>query len=102
MNEIVEIYTRFIPDELLESLEWEKISPGALVGFTVTDVVHNNVPLGQLTLFVGHYSDDPQTPTFFEISSDDITDGYVCYRRSLPLNEAQLRIWKQLSESNQS
>lgn len=93
MNEIFTIETFDLSDDLLESLEWEKVSPGALVGVTISGVVHNNVPLGALTTLVGHYSADPQKPVFFEIFSDDITDGYVCYRRSLPLNEMQLNMW---------
>lgn len=93
MNEIIEIKTINLADDFLESLEWEKVSAGALVGVTISGVIHNNAPLGALTMFVGHYSADEDQPVFFEISSDDITDGYVCYRRSLPLNAEQIKMW---------
>lgn len=91
MNEIVEIKTLNLPDDFIESLEWEKVSAGALVGVTISGVIHNNVPLGALTFLVGHYSADKDQPLFFQIFSDDITDGYVCYRRSLPLNAEQIK-----------
>lgn len=93
MNEITEIKTNNIPESLIESLEWEKVSAGALVGVTILGVIHNNVPLGALTILVGHYSADEDQPIFFQIFSDDITDGYVCYRRSLPLNAEQIKMW---------
>lgn len=93
MNEIIVIKTINLTDDFIESLEWEKVSAGALVGVTISDVIHNNVPLGALTMFVGHYSADKDQPVFFLIFSDDITDGYVCYRRSLPLSAEQIKMW---------
>lgn len=93
MNEITEIKTINLTDDFIESLEWEKVSAGALVGVTISGVIHNNVPLGALTFLVGYYSADKDQPVFFLIFSDDITDGYVCYRRSLPLNAEQIKMW---------
>lgn len=89
MEYCIELSRKTIPDNVLESLEWERVTPGALVGFLVVDVIHNAITTGELIFLIGYYVvDKSQEPVFFQIFPED-ENGWVRFERSLPLNENQ-------------
>lgn len=91
MEYYVELSRKGIPDNVLESLEWERVIPGALIGFHIIDVIHHSAITGELIFLIGYYvADKSQEPVFFQIFPDDET-GWVRFERSLPLNKNQKR-----------
>lgn len=92
MDEIIELCHHRIPDDVLESLEWERVTPGALIGFHITDITHIAPLFGDyLTIYTGHYSADKSKETvYIQIFSDEIAGG-ICFKRSFPLDKQQTR-----------
>lgn len=92
MEYIVELFRHGKSDELLESLDWERVTPGALIGFQVADVMHTTMlDGGEMTTLIGYYiTDAKKEPVLFQIFPDDDT-GWVRFERSLPLNKKQKR-----------
>ena len=95
----VELFRKGIPDNVLEILEWERVTPGALIDFHIIDVIHHSAITGELIFLIGYYvADKSQKTVFFQIFPDDDT-GWVRFERNLPLNADQK---KELYNSGQA